>query len=373
MKKYDVAAYIWPAYAYDARASIFWPEGNGEWQTVKSARPYYEGHRQPRVPLLGYQDESDPAVMEQQIELAAQHGINVFIYDWYCYDGMPFLESCLNNGYLKAKNNSKVNFYLMWANHDVNFTWDKRLSDKMCGKKDLIWKGCTDFNGFKKIAVRLIEEYLKQPSYYKIDGCPVFCIYDLANLINGLGGIDETIKALDWLRKEAVLRGLKGLHLQAILKKAMLFSASGVAGDNNDISKDDFEKLSFDSATHYQYIHYISPAGKVYGEVVKEAFKYMEQIAKCYKTPYCPHVSVGWDSSPRFENRRGVEFTENTPQEVEKAFAFARKFIDDRKTSLPLITVNSWNEWTESSYLLPDKLYGYGYLKAAKKVFLDKD
>ena len=36
-----------------------------------------------------------------------------------------------------------------------------------------------------------------------------------------------------------------------------------------------------------------------------------------------------------------------------------------------LITVNSWNEWTETSYLEPDNLYGYGYLEAIKRVFTE--
>ena len=36
MKKYDVAAYVWPAYTgQEVRSRIFWPEGIGEWQTVK--------------------------------------------------------------------------------------------------------------------------------------------------------------------------------------------------------------------------------------------------------------------------------------------------------------------------------------------------
>ena len=36
-----------------------------------------------------------------------------------------------------------------------------------------------------------------------------------------------------------------------------------------------------------------------------------------------------------------------------------------------LITVNSWNEWTEGSYLEPDTKWGFGYLEAVKKVFVD--
>ena len=37
MSKYDVAAYIWPSYTGDEpRTRIFWPEGIGEWQTVKN-------------------------------------------------------------------------------------------------------------------------------------------------------------------------------------------------------------------------------------------------------------------------------------------------------------------------------------------------
>jgi hypothetical protein len=47
----------------------------------------------------------------------------------------------------------------------------------------------------------------------------------------------------------------------------------------------------------------------------------------------------------------------------------AKDYLDAHPEVHPLVTVNSWNEWTETSYLQPDDLYGYGYLEAIKKVF----
>ena len=45
-KQYDIAAYIWPSYTGDEpRSRIFWPEGYGEWQSVKAAVAKYPGHQ----------------------------------------------------------------------------------------------------------------------------------------------------------------------------------------------------------------------------------------------------------------------------------------------------------------------------------------
>ena len=71
-KRYDIAAYIWPAYTGDEpRTRIFWPEGMGEWQTVRDMKPLYPGHAWPRRPRWGYVNEADPYVMEMEIEAAA--------------------------------------------------------------------------------------------------------------------------------------------------------------------------------------------------------------------------------------------------------------------------------------------------------------
>ena len=69
--------------------------------------------------------------------------------------------------------------------------------------------------------------------------------------------------------------------------------------------------------------------------------------------------------------RPGV-ITENTPENFEKALREAKAYIDAHPEQSPLITINSWNEWTETSYLMPCTMYGYGYLEAVKRVFMEE-
>ncbi len=370
-KTYDIAAFVWPSYHPDDRARIFWPMGIGEWETVMKNEAHFEGHQQPRRPVWGYVNEADRYVMEMQIAAAADHGVNVFIYDWYWYDGMPYLEACLNDGYLKARNNDRVKFYLMWANHDVNLMWDRRNSDDAASKKNkaTIWRGAVSRSEFETIARRWIERYFGHPSYYKIGGKPVLMIYDLNKLIEGLGGVDATAQALAWLRDEVKKAGHPGLELQLSMRKHSEKSLSGIAGDNLGTQKEVVEKLGFDSLTHYQFCHFAN-VNRDYSEVMVDVRKEWETVRTGYKATYYPHVSVGWDSSPRTPKRLGAVIKNNTPGNFEKALRDAKALVDAHPGAAPLITVNSWNEWTETSYLQPCDLYGYGYLEAVKRVFV---
>jgi len=137
-----VAAYIWPSCHYEERnADFLWPEGMGEWEVIRKGTPRFAGHYQPKVPLWGYEMDDDPQVMEKWIDAATDHGVNVFIFDWYWFDGGPFLESSINNGFLQAKNNEKMHFYLMWANHDVKKNyWNHYKYDS----DSLLWTGSVD-------------------------------------------------------------------------------------------------------------------------------------------------------------------------------------------------------------------------------------
>jgi hypothetical protein len=364
-KKYDVAAYVWPAYTGDEpRTRMFWPEKMGEWQSVKNAVKKTPDHNWPRKPLWGFVNEADPYVMEMEIAAAADHGVNVFIYDWYWYDRRPFLEQCLNNGYLQAKNNDRVKFYLMWANHNVNNTWDIRLSNE----ENLIWDAAVDRAEFEKIALRIIDKYFKLPNYYTIDGKPVFMIYDTPNLIKGLGGLANTRDALDWFREQAVKAGLKGICFQMTMWSENAMNLSGV-DDGKDVSAYDLiSKLGYDSITHYQFVHFAN-IDRDYLDILEDVKKEYSNLDKKSPVPYFPHVSIGWDNNPRFQGFRAGIVKNNTPENFEKALRLSKEYIDAHPDQAPLITINSWNEWTETSYLEPDDLNGYGYLEAVKRVF----
>lgn len=370
-RKYDIAAYVWPAYTGDEpRTRMFWKEGIGEWQSVKNSAPKENGYFWNRKPLWGYQNEADPAVMRDQIEHAVEHGVNVFIYDWYWYDGRPFLENCLNDGFLKAPNKDKMKFYLMWANHDANNCWNIDLSDSF--SNTVIWKGAVGRDDFEAVVNRIVNQYFKQPNYYKINGCPVFMIYDIKNLVQGLGGIEKTKQAIKWFREQTKCAGFPDMHLQFTIWGERAVNLSGFDANLQGATKETVSLLGADSVSHYQFCHYTN-IDNDYEEILKNVEAEWRRIENEYEMPYFPHISCGWDNNPRFrEFRKGI-VRNNTPENIRKGMQMAKEYLSRHPEQTPLVTVNSWNEWTETSYLQPDDLYGYGYLEAIKSVFVDED
>jgi hypothetical protein len=362
---YDIAAYYWPAYHDEARWRRFMPDGEGEWETIKKAKPKFEGHKQPRIPQWGYLNEADPAVMARKIDAAADHGVNTFIFDWYWYENQPFLEDTLTQGFLKAKNNSRMRFFLMWANHNATTAWDLKHADE----NSLVWPGAVNRATFDIIVERIIERFFSQPTYYKIDGKPVFSIYDLTNLINGLGGIQSTREALDSFRDKVRAAGFPGLHLQAILWGVIPKSVSLVPGDQNQTQDNTVQALGFDSLTNYQWCHYVRPSGP-FQAWADAAIASWEKWTQEFSVPFFPHVSIGWDTNPRFSKLCDL-ITDNTPERFGDAVRRAMAFIDKRDLSPRLITVNAWNEWSESSYLEPDVVHGMQYLEAVRDALSD--
>ena len=214
----------------------------------------------------------------------------------------------------------------------------------------------------------MIRKFFVLDNYYKIDDKPVFMIYDVPNFVKGLGGVEKAKEAIEWFREEAVKCGLKGVHLQFALWSPAVTNISGVDG-GKDVPAEGFSTaLGFDSLTHYQFVHFVD-VNRDYMEILPDVKKEWDKIDRKFDIPYFPHVSVGWDNNPRFNAYVQPEMKGTTPENIEKGFAMAKEYADCHPDQPKLITVNSWNEWTETSYLQPDDVNGYGYLEAIRRVF----
>ena len=66
-----VSAFYFPNWHVDPRNEKYHGTGWTEWRVTQYATPRFEGHEQPKVPLWGYEDEADPAVMAEKIAAAA--------------------------------------------------------------------------------------------------------------------------------------------------------------------------------------------------------------------------------------------------------------------------------------------------------------
>ncbi len=353
--EYTVAAYIWPSCHHDERmGDIMWPEGEGEWEVIRKGTPRFEGHYQPKLPLWGYEPDNDPKVMEKWISTALEHGVNTFIFDWYWYNEGPWLESSLNDGFLKAENNEEMDFYLMWANHDVRRNyWNVH---KYKEDASIIWEGAVDTENYEIIVDRVIENYFSRPNYFKIDDCPVFSIFFLSNLIKSFGSLEETVDAIEYFREKTKEAGFPDLHLQMIL-----------TGNPRQPLITQMEAIGINSATWYNWG---GPHPEDYMKWGSMAMERWEKWDEALSVPVFPNASIGWDDTPRFphKSKEHVVHYNNTPESFAGFLQKAKEYCNNHPQQEKIITIFSWNEWIEGGYLLPDIRYGYGYLEAVDKV-----
>jgi len=341
------------------------PGDNGEifaeWKQIKAARPRFPGHDQPKLPLWGYADEADPKVMQTKIDAAANNGIDVFIFDWYYHakgdHSGTFLERALNEGFLKAPNNNRLSFCLMWANHGLGTS-----------------PGKLNRTEFENMIPHIINDYFKHPCYWKIDGKVVFSIYEVNTFINGFGNIEKAADALKFFNKQTIAAGLKGIHLNLIDCQLQLHK------NPSEVVK----KLGAESVTSYIWVHRVGFKDFPATDYDFFSYHYFERWDKerdFFGVPYFPNVTMGWDPTPRMapeakHDGSGYPNTPiiigNTPEKFREALIKAR----DRARRLPLnrriITINAWNEWGEGSYLEPDKKTGMSYLNVIRDVFPDE-
>lgn len=369
MKKIDVYAYYFPNWHVDKRNEQWHGKGWTEWEVAKCARPRFEGHEQPRIPIWGYEDEADPKVMAKKIDTAAEYGIDGFIWDTYWYEDGPYRQRALDEGFLCAPNNNKLKFSLMWCNHDAIYAHPAPRTGV-----PVLKSGNISEEAFVNMTNIFIEKYFSKPNYIKVDGKIFFIIYDAWRFTENMGGMDNAKRVLGDFRQRVRDAGLGEMQLgfvPAIIKQ-WLFPPK----------KEEFnsfiKELGLDEAVRYWWEVPNDRLTYDFKDYVNDGINTFRGDAEFFDIPTNITVINGLDQSPRTIQSDTYEITGVYPyytviincnvKDFERALVEAKKFSESKDYKGHFITITSWNEWTEGNYLEPDTKNGYGYLEAVKKV-----
>lgn len=289
-----------------------------------------------RIPLLGYYAEEDIKVAEQHIEWASEYGVTFLAYDWYWDGKSTYLNHAIDN-HIKASNNSKLKFSMLWANH----------SDVPRSLKE-----------FDDMVAFWLSHYFVNPQYYRINGKPVMFIFSNGQLEIGA-------KKFGWSAKRLLA------HADQMAKDAGLFGIFFVATNDtrpSDNLETNLADQGFSAYTGWCNIGAQSKPGAMDYQVMVDA--YLDFYVAAAKTKgsllYIPPASSGRDSRPWHDKKASVR-SDATPEKFRAMLKGAKELIDSHtKGVAPVVMIQSWNEFGEGAYIEPSKKWGFDYLDAIR-------
>jgi len=370
-----IIAFYLPQFHNIPENDEWWGDGFTEWVNVKKAKPLYEGHIQPKVPLNGnYYDLLDDNVKIWQAQIAKKYGVYGFCYYHYWFNGKLLLEKPMEQ--MLANRNIDMPFCICWANEAWTKAWvnssQTLIPQKYGGKQE--WKEHFEY----------LLQFFKDDRYIKCDGKPLLVIYKPELIECG----NEMI---DYFQKLAKNAGFPGLYM-AYQHGNMDFYSEKKDDSRYDLDiefqpiyarydRDKAVQTSGVKAT-LKNIYYKASIllGKKLGTelnirgIAKDAdtvrtYDYDEIWSYILNkdvidSKRVPGAFATWDNTPR-HGVNGHVYTGSTPEKFEK---YLTKLIKKAKEEYhkDMIFIYAWNEWAEGGYLEPDEENGYGYLEAIK-------
>lgn len=354
-----IAAYVYPGWHPTPERDASFHAGFTEWELVRECRPRFEGHAQPRAPLLGEYDDRDPREVGRRVRLALEHGVEAFVYGWFWCRGKRVFEEALERGFLGGEHGSTAPFALMWANRMPRRVLPVARAD--AAVLDPARFVDTDVADFAAMLEHLAERYFVLPNYVRVDGAAYLSIFDSSFFLRELG-LDAAREAIAGARDRLRKRGFGELHLAAIEPGA------DVIGKLRDVG--------FDSVTNYVLLpDWKGPFLQDYAERARLSADVWPRLQRASGLPYMPSVSPGWDASPRgadFGLARPTKYpwwpvvVGEHPELFREALERALRFAREHGPREGLVFIASLNEWSEGHTLEPDTRFGLGWLEAVR-------
>lgn len=367
-------AIYYPQFHQIPENDLAWEKGFTDWINVRNAQALFKGHYQPRIPLQNnYYDLSDSDVIKSQVELAQKYGISGFCFYHYWFDGKLLLEKPINN--FHDRNDINFPYCISWANE----TWTKRwIGDS----KSIIQeqKHTPDTSLWKKHFFYLLK-FFKDSNYIKIDGKPVFIIYQPIM-------VEELEKMIKLWNKLAKAEGLKGIYFIATkrhdyIPKGTLTLFNGLLKfqpqevynsksfkERSYFSRYFSQKFRFLPERYIDILHYykqklekhrIFNSNIISDHILRNAY----QRVNGYNGDIYESVYVNWDNTPRYKKKATI-FTHKNPEVFHKELSDLYEKAKANRSEF--IFINAWNEWAEGAYLEPDMKYKYEYLDVINNV-----
>ncbi|WP_455614054.1 glycoside hydrolase family 99-like domain-containing protein [Bacteroides congonensis] len=350
----------------------WWGKGFTEWVNVKNAKPLFEGHNQPRIPLNNnYYDLSELETLKWQCKIAREYGIYGFCMYHYWFNGHLLLEKPMEM--LLAHPEIDIKYCISWANHDWTDSW--KASDR--APRILIAHNFDDEQDWVNHFNYMLP-FFEDSRYMRENNKPLMIIY-IPNLIHKLE------KMLDLWTKMAQDRGFDGLtYIYQSAASSFDSSWNRSLFDYGVEMNPGYANLSFQEKRNLFF-----PKLMKYSREIKRFFHIRRSLIGVRKNKgvnklnydeawekilslrpkysnMIPCAFTDWDNTPRHRNNGSVYLGAN-PDKFENYFMELMKNVK-RYYYTDMIFVFAWNEWAEGGYLEPDEKNGYGYLKAIKKV-----
>ena len=334
----------------------WWGKGFTEWHNVVKAKPLFRGHYQPKLPAdLGFYDLRLPETREEQAQLAREAGVYGFCYWHYWFgNGRRLLERPFNE--VVASGKPDFPFCLAWANHSwFAKTWDPNKKDKLLIEQ--LYPGKEDN---EKHFYEVLPAF-KDDRYIKIDGRPLFMIFNPLQVVNVTAFIEQ------W-QELAKKNGLPGVYF---------------VGQGPKREFDEILKTGFDAVNHEE-VNGIHAHLNKFVRTMKQIERVVFKRPRCYDytkarkdmiTPedgnenVFPTICPNFDHTPR-SGTRGLVYTNSTPDTFYSHVKQILEVVASKKNKI--VFLKSWNEWGEGNYMEPDNKYGKGYIEALRKVLDDE-
>ena len=349
-----IIAYYLPQFHTIPENDHWWGKGFTEWQSVRNARPLFEGHCQPVKPgELGYYNLLDPNVREQQARLAREAGIEGFCYWHYWFGGKQLLERPLSEVFLSGR--PDYPFCIGWANESWKAkTW---IDQKTSPDRMLIEQ--TYPEGDDERHFQAVLPLFRDERYICVNEKPLLQVYRPLQLPNGRHFIDTWQR----LAKEAGLSGLYIVGHAMYAKEVSAILAMGFDAVNVVPIGDTKRSLSL-ALRHLPNVlkHLLGSAPLCYDYA--HAIHQFE-TAVMQEEQVIPTLFPNWDHTPR-SHAHGFLLQGSTPALFQHHAAAIQRLVSQKQNQL--VFLKSWNEWGEGNYMEPDARYGRAYIDALKSV-----